>query len=276
MGCRLRRSWLMPCIVRFLLAKWLARDGLARVRFLRRALFDKLVSTLEIGVIMSGFMSPAVGSGRVARQRAIGRAADSLPSFAEMRENLLQCVADASSATEREGLGWYPAAHSIAADIASEHGLTVRQAAGVIAVLSPQTGWGANVVMAQRAAADGHAGNVGHYEDATTKASRILAGEDPADVLGGRKVRSFFTNICSPLKHGAVTIDRHAVDMLCGRRGAVKGRVLDRPGAYALCAAVVRSAARDLGLFPHDLQAVAWCSWRYAHDVAYRFDGESF
>ena len=219
---------------------------------------------------MMAHLAPAAPRQRARRQRAIADAADRLPTPADMRSNLLQAVADASPAAEHEGMAWYLAAHSIAADMATRHGVTVRQGAGVIAALSPQCGWAENVRLADAACDAGVAS--GHTADACRKADAILSGSDPGDVLGGRKVRSFFTNICSPLTVGAVTVDRHAVDMLCGRRGAVHDRILERPGAYATCAAVIRATARELGYLPHVLQAVAWVSWRQTHDVAYRYD----
>lgn len=214
--------------------------------------------------------TPATVRGRKARQAAIGRSVEVLPSAEVMRRNLLDTLAGASPEAEAEGSAWYLAAHSIAADIADRHGLTLAQAAGVIAALSPQCGWAENVRLADQAAADGEAS--GHTADACRKADAILAGADPFEVLGGRKVRSFYANIVRPTTPGPVTVDRHAVDMLVGRRGAVEDRVLERIGAYARCAAVIRSVARDLGMRPHDVQAVAWVAWRQVHDVAYRYD----
>jgi len=212
----------------------------------------------------------ATPGGRARRQAAYVRARGELPTFEEMRANLRATIDGSSFGAEVEGLAWYASAHSIAADMAVRHGLTVRQCAGVLAALSPQTGWAENIRLADEACGSGKAS--GHTFDACGKADRILAGEDPADVLGGRKVRSFFANIVEPGRSGAVTVDRHCVDMLVGRRGAVNDRVLERPGAYVLCAAVVRSVARDLGWRPHEVQAVAWVAWRQTHDVAFRFD----
>jgi hypothetical protein len=217
-------------------------------------------------------ITPATVRGRRARQAAIARSSGVLPSADVMRRNLLDTLAGASADAEHEGAGWYLAAHSIAADMAARHGLTVAQAAGVLAALSPQCGWAENIRLADVACGEGRAS--GHTADACRKADAILAGADPFTVLGGRKVRSFYTNILRPTTPGPVTVDRHAVDMLCGRRGAVEDRVLERVGAYARCAAVIRGVARDLGIRPHEVQAIAWVAWRQLHDVAYRYDME--
>lgn len=218
-------------------------------------------------------VTPATPKGRKARQSAIRRNTEEiLPLFGEMERNLCSVLDNATEADIAEGVAWYPAAHAIAADIATGYGLSVAQAAGILAALSPQNGWASNIGMAVDAAAAGTADGIGHYTDATDKVSAILDGADPFDVLGGRKVRSFFSNILRPHRNGPVTVDRHMVDLLVGRRGAVKDRVLERAGVYAQCAAVIRKVARDRGMLAHEVQAVAWVAWRNLHDVAYRFD----
>lgn len=225
------------------------------------------------------FITPATPRGRGRRQSGIRAAGESLPTAGEMLANLRATLDSADFAHIDEGLGWYRVAHSIARELHESHPDTVRSVrhgAGIIAALSPQTGWAENISLAHQAAAAGSADGLAHFADATGKASRILRGEDPGDVLGGRKVRSFFSNILDPDRSGPVTIDRHAVDMLCGRRGAVKDRVLERVGVYLRCTAVIRSEARRMGWRPHEVQAVAWVAWRHAHDVAARYDGEEF
>ena len=212
--------------------------------------------------------------GRKVRQRAIGEMFAELDPAA-MRLRLLSVLADASGADETEGAGWYLSGRSVSADLATEFGYSVSQAVGVVAALSPQNGWGSNVVQAGEALSDGHAGNVGHYDDATDKASAILSGALPEDVLGGRKVRSFYRNLLDPVRPGHVTVDRHMVDLLTGERFA-DSKVLERVGAYQVFAGVIRGVARELGLLPQVVQAVAWVAWRRAHDVAYRFDGAEF
>lgn len=217
-------------------------------------------------------IAPAKPSGRRSRQTAIGRNADLLPSFDTMRTNLLTTLAYATEDNWTEGTAWYLAARAIADDLAQRHLVTPLQAAGVLAALSPQTGWSENIRLADQALSERNA--TGHYDDACDKANAIIQGDTPANVLGGRKVRSFVRNIADPSRPGPVTVDRHAVDCLLGARGAVNSRILERPGAYALCAAVFRSVARELDILPHECQAVAWIAWRQVHDVAARYDAD--
>ena len=70
-----------------------------------------------------------------------------------------------------------------------------------------------------------------------------------------------------PEHPGAVTVDRHCLDMLTNERGYTADKPLDRPGVYQIAAAVVRRKAREVGLAPCQVQAVAWIVWRRLHGV---------
>lgn len=172
----------------------------------------------------------------------------------------LQAVLDlATEADWAAGLNWYRVAHQEARNLSVRHGLTVDQAAGIIAALSPQTGWEENLRIADLFCETGASV---HTADACGKALRILQGEAPLTVLGGRKVRSFFRNIAEPARAGAVTIDRHAAAILCGVDTPTWNRLhqktLERKHFYRLATGVYRAEARRLGLLPHQVQAVAW------------------
>ena len=171
-------------------------------------------------------------------------------------------------------------AHERAATLAHAYGFTVQQAAGVIAAFSPQTGWAENLRLAEDALYHARAGRTdlisGHTPNVCAKASRILQGEPPESVLGGRKVRSFYANILRPYRSGAVTIDRHAAALLHGERAHDRhAKALQRRGYYVACTAPFRSAARQLSAYtgprtflrPHEVQAIAWLRWRTLHNV---------
>jgi hypothetical protein len=102
------------------------------------------------------------------------------------------------------------------------------------------------------------------------QADAILAGAHPLDVLQGPKVREFFRAIM--LEPDAVCIDRHAVDIARGRRGANSDpSILGRVGAYEKAQKAYRDAAsilsRALGapILPAQVQAVTWVQWRMEH-----------
>jgi hypothetical protein len=95
-------------------------------------------------------------------------------------------------------------------------------------------------------------------------------------VLGGRKVRSFFSNILEPDRSGAVTVDRHAVSVVFGfSLSDAQVKILERSGTYLLVASAYRAAARRLGVSPCQCQAVTWTVWRRLKGLA-SYDGPAF
>jgi hypothetical protein len=162
-----------------------------------------------------------------------------------------------ATADERsEGAAWYDDAAAIAAIVGDGN---VSRGAGILAALSPQCLWDDNVDRALRHGAGESV--VGAFNDALRKADAIAAGADPLDVLGGRKVRSFYRNIVGHTGH--VTVDRHAMAIVAGRPLTVREvKVLERIGPYTYVASAYRAAARRLGVAPTELQAVTWLVWR--------------
>jgi hypothetical protein len=171
--------------------------------------------------------------------------------------NILDIYARATVAELAEGLSWYSDAHAVALALDPQN---PTRAAGVIAALSPRAGWGLNVNLAARAYADGEAsGTLGMCKG---WADRILAGEAPLEVLGGRKVRAFFACISDP-ESREVVVDRHAFDVAVGRTtNDVTRKALDRAGQYDRFAHHYELAAERLDLLPSQVQAVTWLTWR--------------
>jgi hypothetical protein len=167
-------------------------------------------------------------------------------------ENVVRAWFSASADQERRGRAWYPAAH----DLAMAIGPDVRTGAGVIAALSANKRWEENVRLARQACA-GTPG--GHVADAVGKASRILAGADPATVLPmDRKTGMFYRCILDPSDPDAVVIDRHAHDVAVGEIYGDRDRGLRAAGRYALLAHCYREAAMRVGELPSTVQAVTW------------------
>lgn len=211
-------------------------------------------------------LSPAHPSQRSRRQRAIARArADLLPDPCTAYRNLTATLSRATPQQYAAGVSWYATAAEHAATLADEYHTSDATAAGVIAALSPQTPFTLNIQYAGDALAAGTADDVPHFGDAVRKANAILAGADPADVLRGRKVRSFYANILQPYRPGPVTIDRHAVSILHGVPLYGPAARVERPGHYHAAAATYRHAARHAGILPHECQAIAWIVWRDTH-----------
>lgn len=163
-----------------------------------------------------------------------------------------------------EGRSWYSTANALARRLDPA---APAQAAGVIAALSPMMNWDRNMKLAVRAYDDGYAS--GALFSNVAKADRILGGEDPLTVLGGKKVTNFFAAIADPTSPDAVCIDRHAFDIAVGRVTNDRTRAaLARVGVYERFADAYRTAAvrltRETGIFhtPAQVQAVTWVTWR--------------
>ncbi|WP_420000367.1 DUF7178 family protein [Streptomyces boninensis] len=156
----------------------------------------------------------------------------------------------------QQGRQWYPHANKLAADLT--HG-DVRRGAGVIAALSPQCPWSRNVQLA-RAACAGQ--KISSTRDRASKAQRILAGEDPHEVLPtGIKTWHFFRCIADPADDRSVVVDRHAHDIAMGARYGNASRGLEYQPRYDAFVAAYRCAAQRLGVRPSVLQATTWLVW---------------
>lgn len=215
--------------------------------------------------------SPA-SSRRTATQSAIGRAIGRLPEPSDMVNRVLSTFADADADDELAGLTWYGVDSDLVlqeiqlAARTAGYSLDRAQCAGILAALSPSCGWSRNCELAIELAETGDCPHA--YGLCIERARAIRDGGDPDAVLGGRKVRSFYRNIVDHGRQGPVTIDRHAVAILFGRRlSDAETKVLERKGAYHVCAGAYRTAGRILGLPPHTVQAVCWVAWRRIHGI---------
>lgn len=175
-------------------------------------------------------------------------------------ENITDVFNRASQSEVEDGLFWYPTAQQIASEIAAGD---IERGAGVIAALSPMMPWDRNVMLARQAFETGIAsGGLGAN---VRKAQAILDGAAPLDILGGDKVRTFYGNIVNPWGAG-VTIDRHAYDIAVGIKHGDKRPGIGK-GVYREFAAAYVEAAKSIGIFPLELQAITWTVWRREHGI---------
>lgn len=79
------------------------------------------------------------------------------------------------------------------------------------------------------------------------------------DYINGEKIPSFFDNLFDPFTSTAVTIDRHAADIVTLDRKVSK-RILARAHreGYHAIADVYRAVAARMSVRPHELQARVW------------------
>ena len=153
----------------------------------------------------------------------------------------------------------------------ADYELNPGTAAGFVAALSPLNSWESQLKFTPPSIAAGiQLIRAGHspftairgpgFFSNKDKAGRILSGENPLDVLGGDKVRSFFLNLSGDFS--AVTIDRHAVAIAgyTGKGLSASGVPTER--LYKRLAMAYRFAGETLDLTGAEIQALAWCHWR--------------
>lgn len=174
------------------------------------------------------------------------------------------------------GIEWYGEARDIAGILAERYGVTVAQAAGVIAATSPLNSWGANVQLAERILATRDFTS-GYIRLGLGKCERILAGEDIATVLNGAKITNFWESIMSAGESG-VCIDRHAFDIAVGVRHTDETRPGIGVRLYAACAEAYVQAAEMVSregvtFTPAEVQSVTWVEWRKNFWRAGAWDG---
>lgn len=157
---------------------------------------------------------------------------------------------------------WYPIAHAWCGDVANAYGLSVEQVAGITAALSPQINWTKNklqtTLLIEKMAAGLPLVGLMAYKANVLKGERIYNGEPVLDVLGGKKVRSFYNNLM--LNSSSVTIDRHALHIaLHGTSNDEKsGSITPTDALYTLAENAYVDAARIIGILPYALQSITW------------------
>lgn len=154
----------------------------------------------------------------------------------------------------RMGCDWYTEAYEVAKMQSNEHGVTIEVATGVLAALSPRLGWGPNVMLAERMLASGGTLDHGGLGRSLTQARAIYAGGDPDAVLGGPKTNAFYRAILTEGGSDVAVIDRHAWDMLVGKRKAKP----PTPKQYREADRVMHRAAAIFNEPVHVVQATTW------------------
>lgn len=155
-----------------------------------------------------------------------------------------------------DGLEWYPNAHRWCVEKADRYGYTPTQVAGIVAALSPRTGWGRNLYLAEEAMKGVDMTTLTLSRNAS-KAMRIAQGENPDDVVSGNKTRSFWRNLSGDFN--PVTLDTHSGSLASGRDYNADGaHFLERKGVYAVYEQAHQNVAWRIGMQPAVFQAVLW------------------
>lgn len=151
---------------------------------------------------------------------------------------------------------WYHRKHRFIRSAAVAHGVDVEAAFVVYAVLSTNATVAENDKNFLRWC---RGESVRHFGSVVRRVKTATAGDYAAALAykRGRKIVSFHENLRFPWRQGgAVTIDRHAADLITGDRKLSKNW-LARKGGYAEAAAIYRETAPE-GWRPHEWQARTW------------------
>lgn len=146
------------------------------------------------------------------------------------------------------GASWYRESRRAARRIARESGVSLSVAAGTIAALSPRMRWRENVLAAAAACEGREYGALGTSKRA---ASRIIAGEDPLDVLNGPKTRAFYQAIMGDE-------DAAVVDVWMLRAMGHDPNKSPTRKRYEELAGAIRTAAMVVGIGTATFQAIVW------------------
>ena len=200
-------------------------------------------------------------------------------AFRGSYRNILKVYEESTLEQRNRGLSFYEDARSQAYDIGKSLGYigsnAVRQGAGIIAVLSPRTDWDNNIKFAQNIVNQNF---VYQTERDKAKATRIMEGDDPMDVMGrhSHKTKAFYQALVNPLGRNEVydligytgkaylaVVDRHA-------GGVFKGQPLSKEHREKLrewrinrrVSNAYFRASRKLNIPVNDVQAITWVTFR--------------
>lgn len=133
-----------------------------------------------------------------------------------LQRNIFSGLCCASDQEISDGLSFYPGAHGLCRLFSSISGVPVHRVAGIYAALSPMNGWLSNVSNVLDILRLGEKATVNTTKINKSKALRMLQGEEPETVLGGRKVSSFYRGIAHPDQLDHIPVDRHLLNLALG------------------------------------------------------------
>lgn len=188
--------------------------------------------------------------------------------------NILAVFFAANSAEMLKGARWYADALQFCAAVSRATGLSIGTVAGVTAALSPNNRWPRNMADAERLCrafstgtiADAAEVKVSTFNGNKQKALAILAGAQPLDILGGLKVRAFYSCILG--NNEAVCVDGHAYAIWLGSYVPTTKTPKLSPKLYESIAAAYAQAAQTINgvmgtaYSAAQIQAITWTVWQ--------------
>lgn len=200
-------------------------------------------------------------------------------SMIKMVDHISETIKSMDAQTAARAASWFFEANAFAAEIAAKHNVSIEIAAGVISAVSPRMPWLRNKKVANAILADFR-----NYSDLSAKdaakrigmalsvnvamAVTIARGGDIETVLTGTKRRSFYNNIVAPFTNNDVTVDTWMLMAFVNTTGTDKAtalkyieacdKSLGAGAGYFVIAESVREVAKEMGIKPHQTQALYW------------------
>jgi hypothetical protein len=192
--------------------------------------------------------------------------------------NILAVYQLANTLDRANGMAWYANAKNIALDLCRKYrNISLVQAAGVIAALSPRNKWERNVADAENLirvfSIDPESVDsvkVCTFGANKAKAIRILQENPQSEgevlaILSGPKLQEFYC--CIAGWSTEVCIDGHAYSIWAGDRITLANVPSIGKKLRATIKADYVAAAQEAGITAYEMQAVTWCAWRRLHGV---------
>jgi hypothetical protein len=173
--------------------------------------------------------------------------------------NIIASYLRATPAMIIDGITWYPRARDFCLTLDEN----LPKAAAIVAVISANTSWKANMTLARKA----YAGDLSvGFPDKVRKVTRIMAGESPETVVSGQKVESFYACILNPDANMPAVIDRHAYDIAVNVKHGDKRPTMGK-ATYAEFQNAYAEAAELTSVTIPQLQAITWVEWKARHGI---------
>ena len=179
----------------------------------------------------------------------------------------IRCILDDATQDEFEtGLNWYSSARGLMDRLSVKSGRSTQVITGILAALSPETKWTANVKDTVALLKDDNA-VVTTYDNNRDKAIAIKSGRLNAHSHYSqywRKTGAFYSNILEPDVDYRVTIDRHSARIAHGYylTGDESIRYCNTKPKYTKTEFAFRIVAGENNILVHQLQAITWLTYR--------------
>lgn len=184
----------------------------------------------------------------------------SFPTGDELKRNVQAWIDKLQEHHWQDGKVWYKHANQLCQNLSTETGLALENVCGILAALSPQVSWNINIRSCESIVRTGKIDkDYTGYKANVEKAYLCLSG-NPLDILGGQKVRAFYSNILDPTKSTDVTIDVHMGRVLFDKMSLESGEesyIFSKRGNLE-AQALIQHEAKRKRVKPHVLQAALW------------------